>query len=267
MSIEDVLRIHEILVADFAESGDPIYPPGLKSLNLLASAISRQETGSGRTLKYPDPISNAASLTYGLCNNHPFHNGNKRTALVSMLVHLDKNKLTLERTKQSELFEMILMVAKHEFGVARQKRRSRAIALRPSADDEVNGLTEWIRKRVIRVTRGERQIRYRELKAILKRFGIHLENPRNNCIELVRYEKVLTGLFKKREEIRRVHVYTIGWPGENQFMPVSAIKQARRVCKLTEENGVDSNAFYSDEALIDAFINKYRTALRRLANR
>lgn len=32
----------------------------------------------------------------------------------------------------------------------------------------------------------------------------------------------------------------------------------RRICNLTGEDGVDSGAFYISQAIVDAFINKYR---------
>src|SRR5258708_5521281 len=102
VTVEDVVAIHESLVADFAAAADPIAPPGIRTRALHESAVNRQLTSHGDRLKYPDPISNAATLTFGICNDHPFHNGNKRTALVAMLVHLDKNKLALYHTKQSD---------------------------------------------------------------------------------------------------------------------------------------------------------------------
>jgi death-on-curing protein len=111
LSVEEVLRIHEILVADFAASGDPISPPGVRSQALLESAVGRQFTGSRNALKYPRPIENAATLLFGLVNDHPFHNGNKRTGLVAMLVHLDKNRLALFDTRQDALYGMVLRVA------------------------------------------------------------------------------------------------------------------------------------------------------------
>jgi hypothetical protein len=43
-------------------------------MSLLGSAVSRQESGYGSLLKYHDPILNAATLLYGLCNDHQFHN-------------------------------------------------------------------------------------------------------------------------------------------------------------------------------------------------
>src|SRR5437667_1950835 len=101
---EDVLRIHEYLVRDFAQSDDPIAPSGVRSEALLESAIGRQHVALGDEMKYATIHENAATLLYGLCLDHPFHNGNKRTALVAMLVHLDRNKTSLFDVNQKELF-------------------------------------------------------------------------------------------------------------------------------------------------------------------
>jgi hypothetical protein len=86
LTVEDVLSIHEILVADFAHAGDPISPAGPRGMALVESAVGRQMTSLGGVLKYPEPIGNVATVAFGLCCDHPFHNGNKRTALVSLLV-------------------------------------------------------------------------------------------------------------------------------------------------------------------------------------
>ena len=102
LTTEDVLLIHEALAADFAAADDPIAPAGVRDMGLLESAIGRQFAGSVTSLKYPAPIENAATVMYGICSNHPFHNGNKRTALVSLLSHLDKNGLTLMDTREKE---------------------------------------------------------------------------------------------------------------------------------------------------------------------
>src|SRR5262245_23058205 len=105
---EDVLRIYARLVADFANDDDPIAPRGVRSAALLASAVGRQHTGIGGRLKYPEPTDNAATLLYGICHDHPFVNGNKRTSIVAMLAHLDKNHMTLVNVGRDELYEMIL---------------------------------------------------------------------------------------------------------------------------------------------------------------
>jgi death on curing protein len=98
--------MHEILATDFAASDDPISPAGLRSKDLLASAVSRQNTAFGDQTKYDTAIAGAATLTYSICANHPFHNGNKRTALVSLLCHLDANEKTFDDdVSQEQLYE------------------------------------------------------------------------------------------------------------------------------------------------------------------
>ncbi|SPK71025.1 conserved protein of unknown function [Cupriavidus taiwanensis] len=116
ISSEEVLSIHEQLAFDMASSGDAISPAGVKSEGLLHSAVGRQTTGFGDKLKYSTVEANAATLCYGICCNHPFHNGNKRTALVSMLSHLDRNDRTFDSSvSQDDLYELMKKIAGHGF--------------------------------------------------------------------------------------------------------------------------------------------------------
>lgn len=263
LSTEEVIQIHERLVQDFAEAGDPIVPCGVRSIALLESAISRQHTSLAGTLKYPGAIDNAATLMYGLCCDHPFHNGNKRTALVAMLVHLDRNRLSLFGVNQKDLFEMIIEVAQHTLATRKRTKGKN----RPTPDEEVQAIANWISKRADKLIRGERTITYRELRRILEGFGYYMENPKGNSIEIVRYEKVKKGIFKRRTENERKHITSIGYPGETKEVGIKIVKQVRRICRLCEEDGVDSECFYHDTIVLDAFINRYRIILRRLARR
>jgi hypothetical protein len=63
-SVDNILTIHDVLVRDFAASGDPISTSGLRSRDLLESAVGRQDTSLGGVLKYPEPVANAATLGY-----------------------------------------------------------------------------------------------------------------------------------------------------------------------------------------------------------
>ena len=123
LSEEEVLRIHYALVEEFVKSNNPIDPPGIKSPTLFGSAIFRQHSGLGDLLKYPDLIHSAATLAFGLCCDHPFHNGNKRTALVALLVHLDKNRLSLAGVPDDELFKLMLSIAQHDIASVRSKAK------------------------------------------------------------------------------------------------------------------------------------------------
>lgn len=267
LSCEDVITIHEALVADFAASGDPIAPPGVRSIDLLQSAVSRQNTSLGGRLKYPDAVSNAATLLYGLCCDHPFHNGNKRTAIVAMLVHLDDNKLALYHTSQNDLYAMVLAVANHTLGVRVDPRSRRPSTSRRHSDDEVASIAKWADDRAERVLRGERELSYRQLRRVLGSFGYYLENPKGNYIDVVKYEERATGLLRK--QLRRVpkRIGNIAFPGDHAVVGIKEIKRVRQMCRLTEADGKDSAAFYDRAAVIDTFVNKYRTLLRRLARR
>jgi death-on-curing protein len=67
--------------------------PGLRDAALLESALAApQATMLGKRL-LTDPVEVAAAYLFYLCRNHPFVDGNKRTALAACLVFLDSNGL------------------------------------------------------------------------------------------------------------------------------------------------------------------------------
>ncbi len=84
-----VLTIHE---AQLTEHGGGA---GLRDEGLLDSALVRpqHQFAYGRT---PDAASLAASYAYGIARNHPFVDGNKRTAFVSLELFLNLNGWTLD---------------------------------------------------------------------------------------------------------------------------------------------------------------------------
>ena len=115
LSGEEVISIHDALVRDATASKDPIDPPGVRDAHLLESALFRPRTAFQGTDKYPTVETSAAALLCSLVHNHPFHNGNKRTALVSMLVFMDENGLVLT-CSEDDLFRFVLSVARHKVG-------------------------------------------------------------------------------------------------------------------------------------------------------
>ena len=278
LTTDEVLHVHDVLVRNFSATSDPIAPPGVRDRGLLESAVARQDVCFDGIYKYTNPHECAATLTYGLCNNHPFHNGNKRTALVCMLAHLDKNGLALVDTKQKDLFDMILALACKSLSPTgrtppsrRRKRKKRDGATqrpRSGADEQVQALTQWIQLRAKKPRRGEKQITYRELRRILRGFGFELRpSKRGNHQDVYRVRTKTTGLCKTTQRIHEQRIGTIGYRDEGTFVAVGDLKKIRRLCNLQETDGVDSAAFYDDDAVIEGFVNRYRTILRRLARR
>jgi death-on-curing family protein len=266
LTVEDVLHIHKRVCEDFAESGDPVGIGGIREEGLLESAVLRQEVGYGGKLKYPDPYENAATLTFGICCGHPFNNGNKRTALVAMLAHLDANGHAVFGINQTDLYRMIKAVATHDLGrripVRRRRHKEQDYSAR-EADVEVREIAKWLGKQARKIQRGEQSVTYRQLKQLLAGHGYYLRGMKSNSIGIYRKVTVRTPLLKKRDAWK--HIGKMSWPGEGRVVPIRELKTVRRICKLDEPNGCDTEAFYSDADKIEPFINEYRSVLVRLS--
>lgn len=92
--VQDIYELHTQLENAFVLSS------GVRDENLLASAVNTPfQTFMGNDL-YPSIYDKAAQLCYGIANNHPFTDGNKRTALHSMYVYLIINGFDITATQQ-----------------------------------------------------------------------------------------------------------------------------------------------------------------------
>lgn len=103
-TVQDIYELHAQLENAF------ILSSGVRDENLLASAVNTPfQTFMGNDL-YPSIYDKAAQLCYGIANNHPFTDGNKRTALHSMYVYLIINGFDITATQQ-DVENMIIDVA------------------------------------------------------------------------------------------------------------------------------------------------------------
>ena len=100
---EQVLFIHSRLID---ETGGV---HGVRDLGLLQSAVSRPKATFGSEDLYPDICHKAAALMESLIKNHSFIDGNKRTAITSAGIFLQRNGYILE-TAQRELERFTLSV-------------------------------------------------------------------------------------------------------------------------------------------------------------
>lgn len=80
----------------------------VRDWNLLESAINRP-----RAVAYyegADLVGQAATLLWGLIENHPLHDGNKRTAWVTAEAFLNANGITITASND-EAFDVIVAAA------------------------------------------------------------------------------------------------------------------------------------------------------------
>jgi death-on-curing protein len=85
----------------------------LRDRGLLESAVARPQASAFGTDAYPDLAAKAAALLHSLVLNHPFVDGNKRTAVLATLVFLDLNGYVVQ-WDQREALDFMLRLAQHQ---------------------------------------------------------------------------------------------------------------------------------------------------------
>lgn len=98
---DDVVRIHNAVLSA------PIRDEGL-----LASAVEKPWTSYMGVELYPGLADKAAALLVGLSRNHPFLDGNKRTAIGAVNVFLRANGSRLVFDSDDEVADFVESVAR-----------------------------------------------------------------------------------------------------------------------------------------------------------
>jgi death-on-curing protein len=107
IEVSEVEKIHDILIDRFGGAN------GIRDKGILESAIGRPfQTFDGKDL-YPDPVDKAAAIFESIVSNHPFVDGNKRTAYVLLRLILKRNQLDIN-VDQDVKYDFVIKTAKGE---------------------------------------------------------------------------------------------------------------------------------------------------------
>lgn len=98
-----VLAIHDRQLAEHGGSA------GVRNQGLLESALARPQQSHAYGDPAPDLADLAAALAHGLARNHPFVDGNKRTAHVAYRTFLALNGAELVATDEDKYIAMIAL--------------------------------------------------------------------------------------------------------------------------------------------------------------
>ncbi len=104
LSLDEVLGIHADQVGRYGGLS------GLQDVGLLKSALGVPESTFEGEFLHGSTSEQAAAYLYHIIRNHPFADGNKRTALMSALVFLGLNGLRL-RADPDALYRLVDGVA------------------------------------------------------------------------------------------------------------------------------------------------------------
>ena len=118
---ETLTAIHHRQIAEHGGSDE------LRDEGLLLSALARPQNLLAYGEPAPDLASLAAAYAYGIARNHPFIDGNKRTALVAARTFLILNGVDLEATQDDKALTFL------------------SLAEGAISEEE---LADWIRKRI-----------------------------------------------------------------------------------------------------------------------
>jgi len=102
-TVEAVKAIHaEVLAAHGGSTG-------LRDEALLESAVAAPQATMMGAAMFTDPVEIASAYLFYLCRNHPFVDGNKRTALATCLVFLSENGLLPDEKLEADAWEALTL--------------------------------------------------------------------------------------------------------------------------------------------------------------
>ena len=124
LNIDIVRQIHKEAIKQFGGLN------GVRDENLLTSAVLTPQSSFGGKSPYADVIEVAAAYLFYICKNHPFRDGNKRTAMIAAIVFLRLNGI--EPSPDSADWEkLIIDVAGSQLDREMTTRRLRKLLKRP----------------------------------------------------------------------------------------------------------------------------------------
>lgn len=101
LTLAEVIEIHADQIRRYGGS------EGLRDINLLNSAVAMPYASFSNEFLHSDIFEMAAAYAFHISQNHPFIDGNKRTALAACLVFLEMNGISLSDLK-GRLYDAML---------------------------------------------------------------------------------------------------------------------------------------------------------------
>lgn len=254
----DVIRAHFLIADYFISEGEEVHY-GIKNYNLLASAVDRQFVGFCGKDKWTDHYHKMATLYFGLNKDHAFEDGNKRVALLALLLYLDRVNLTIVCPKK-EFEELSVRVAANQLHLYKQFDK-----FSKEDDAEVRFIAWMIRRNTRQKDKRVYSITFAELDQRLRKYGYWLEYDKG-VADVCKYKKdsIMDYLRVKKKVVK---VIQIGYPGAKRQVNIKALKEVLKATKLDEKHGVDSQVFFNGAIPEYKLIDEYRHPLRRLKDR
>lgn len=268
MNVSDVLRAYFILADYFSDSTAEHAETmlcGIRDMNLMISALGRQVVQFSGNMKYQQPLEICATLFYGLVKNHAFADGNKRTALLTLLYQLDcYGFMPVAPQREFEMLVVAVAANNVQNKYAKVWKRIPKQHLNDNADSIVWVITNLLRKMTARKDHTFHiDVPAREFIAAMQQVGgctCHIEGDRIK----VQRRIVKTRWFgKSTEEVRTCMI-----PFRGDTRPITAKTTREALDKLDLYDQFPSyQSFVAGTDPRYMLINKFEGPLRRLKDK
>ena len=104
LTVDEVLELHQEQIELFGGTAE------LRDMGLFQSAVAMPQTGFGGEYAHAFPHEMAAAYLFHIAANHPFVDGNKRTALDAALTFLEANDFHLD-ANPTEVGDLVIALA------------------------------------------------------------------------------------------------------------------------------------------------------------
>lgn len=263
INLSDTFRAYFILVHYFNDDsgGDEREKMciGIRSIDLLASALCRQNVTFGGKQKYKDPIDICATLFYGMVKNHSFVDGNKRTGLLILLYQLQLYGYYPKAAKK-EFEKLVIAVAEGKDSL-KERYRKEYRKVKKADDWEIKLLSMVIRQLVARKDNTYHAApTMREFCTAMEGIGVTCSLD-NGKMKFSYREKGLWKIIKPTER-----KFTIPFGGWTRTVGARTARETLQALNLYDE-------FSSYKALMEgteplyALVDDFKEPLRRLKDR
>jgi death-on-curing protein len=104
LTLAEVIEIHSDQIKRYGGRA------GIRDITLLSSAVAMPYASFSGDFLYSDIYEMATAYAFHICQNHPFIDGNKRTALASALVFLELNGISIS-DPEDKLYDSMMNIA------------------------------------------------------------------------------------------------------------------------------------------------------------
>lgn len=267
MNISDILRAYFILADYFTDpTADAEIEPMLVEvlhMDMLISAITRQTAAFGNVEKYKDPLHICATLFYGLVKNHCFVDGNKRTALLTLLYQLDQySYIPNANVRLFEKLTVAVAANSLEKDFIKEWRKSKQI--KDETDRRVETIFRCIKENTKKKDNSFHiDITADEIVAAIRKI------PGCNCYidgTKIKMERIIErkfGIFTMKKETK---YFSIAYRGKTRTIGASTLRDALSHLELLEQYS-DYHSFIEGEDPRYMLIDQFEGPLRRLKDK